>query len=195
MAILGSTACLLLSISCTTFKCAFAVYFVINPSLIPFGYFCILVCFLSLCCILCLAVKIMYCQFAEFNWLCPICLFDQLPNSEVSDDDSRQWLLVPHIRVLNALWSLKIHLFLINPSTFNTISVLLLVQSLDITSSLCQITYLPDFWRSFHWLISLIPCSFCVEAFSYISLLYIKEDLIILAISSLSPLFSYSPRY
>ena len=28
-----------------------------------------------------------YYELAEFNWLCPLCLFDQLPNTEVINDD------------------------------------------------------------------------------------------------------------
>ena len=28
-----------------------------------------------------------YCELGDFNWLCPLCLFDQLPNIEVIDDD------------------------------------------------------------------------------------------------------------
>ena len=28
-----------------------------------------------------------YCELAKFNWLCPLCLFDQLPHTEVINDD------------------------------------------------------------------------------------------------------------
>ena len=28
-----------------------------------------------------------YCELAEFDWLCPLCLFDQLPNTEIINDD------------------------------------------------------------------------------------------------------------